>query len=112
QYQFTLQGSDIGALYDGSNALLAKLQDVPELTDVTSDLQIKNPQVQVDIDRERAAALGITAEQIEQALYDAYGSRQVSTIYTANDQYWVLMELMPEYQRDLSALQSLYVEGN
>ena len=112
QYQFTLQGAEMGALYDGANALLARLQDLPALADVSSDLQIKNPQVQVDLDRERAAALGISAEQIEQALYDAYGSRQVSTIYTSNDQYWVLMELMPEYQRDLTALQSLYVEGN
>jgi HAE1 family hydrophobic/amphiphilic exporter-1 len=67
--------------------------------------------VNVAIDRERASAVGVTAEQIELALYDAYGSRQVSTIFTPNDQYWVILELMPEFQRDLSALQSLYVEG-
>jgi len=109
QYQFTLQSTDIAALYAGSDALLARARDLPGLQDVTSDLQIKNPQVNVEIDRDRAAALGVSAQQIEEALYDAYGSRQVSTIYTSTDQYWVLMELKPEYQRDLSALQSLYV---
>ena len=109
QYQYTLQSTDVQALYDGSNALLAKLREVPGLQDVTSDLQIKNPQVNVEIDRARAAALGVTPRQIEEALYDAYGSRQVSTIYTPSDQYWVIMELMPEHQRDLSALQQLYV---
>ncbi|HEY2953664.1 MAG TPA: efflux RND transporter permease subunit [Candidatus Eisenbacteria bacterium] len=111
QYQFTLQSTDADALYASSNALLARLRDVDGLQDVTSDLQISNPQVNVAIDRERAGALGVTAEQIEQALYDAYGSRQVSTIFTPSDQFWVILELMPEYQRDLSALQSLYVEG-
>jgi len=112
QYQFTLMSTDQDALYASSNDLLAKMRDLPGLQDVTTDLQISNPQVNVEIDRERASALGVTAEQIEQALYDAYGSRQVSTIFTPNDQYWVILELMPEFQRDLSALQSLYVQGN
>jgi len=111
QYQFTLQSTDLQALYPASNDLLGRLRDLPGLQDVTSDLQISNPQANVSIDRERAAAVGVTAEQIEQALYDAYGSRQVSTIFTPTDQYWVILELMPEFQRDLSALQSLYVEG-
>jgi HAE1 family hydrophobic/amphiphilic exporter-1 len=109
QYQYTLQSTDLQALYAGSDALLARLQNLPGLQDVTSDLQIKNPQVNVQIDRERAAALGVSAQSVEEALYDAYGSRQVSTIYTSTDQYWVIMELMPQFQRDLSALQSLYV---
>jgi hydrophobic/amphiphilic exporter-1 (mainly G- bacteria), HAE1 family len=78
---------------------------------VTSDLQIKNPQVQVAIDRDRAAALGIDVNQIESALYNAYGARQVSTIYTPNDQYWVVMELLPQYQRDLSAMNLLHITG-
>ncbi|HEU5311581.1 MAG TPA: efflux RND transporter permease subunit, partial [Candidatus Eisenbacteria bacterium] len=111
QYQYTLQGSDLEELYVASNDLLARLQDAPELTDVTSDLQISNPQVNVAIDRDRAAALGVTVQQIEEALYDAYGSRQVSTIFTSSDQYWVILELMPEFQRDMAALSSLYV-GN
>src|SRR5215218_9792592 len=103
-YQFTLQSSETDALYRGAAALEQRLHSVPGLTDVTSDLQIKNPQVQVAIDRDRAAALGIDVNQIESALYNAYGARQVSTIYTPNDQYWVVMELLPEYQRDLSAM--------
>jgi HAE1 family hydrophobic/amphiphilic exporter-1 len=110
-YQFTLQSSDIEALYDGAAALEQRLHDVPGLTDVTSDLQIKNPQVQVSIDRDRAAALGIDVNQIESALYNAYGARQVSTIYTPNDQYWVVMELLPQYQRDLSAMNLLHISG-
>ncbi|HEU4588672.1 MAG TPA: multidrug efflux RND transporter permease subunit [Gemmatimonadales bacterium] len=110
-YQFTLQGPDLEALYQYSDSMLQKLQALPALTDVTSDLQIKNPQVAVDIDRDRAAALGVTADQIESALYDAYGSRQVSTIYTPTNQYWVVMELLPEFQRDLTALSQLYIRS-
>jgi hydrophobic/amphiphilic exporter-1 (mainly G- bacteria), HAE1 family len=110
-YQFTLQSSDNQALYQGAAALEQRLHDVPGLTDVTSDLQIKNPQVQVNIDRDRAAALGIDVNQIESALYNAYGARQVSTIYTPNDQYWVVMELLPQYQRDLSAMNLLHISG-
>ncbi|MEO5618258.1 MAG: efflux RND transporter permease subunit, partial [Candidatus Eisenbacteria bacterium] len=112
QYQFTLQGPDIPALYEGANALLDRLQELPELQDVTSDLQIKNPQVVVDIDRDRASSLGVTAEDIEQTLYDSYGSRQVSTILTASDQYWVILELKPEFQRDPSALGRLFVAAS
>ncbi|HET7226632.1 MAG TPA: efflux RND transporter permease subunit [Candidatus Eisenbacteria bacterium] len=112
QYQFTLQSSDVQTLYPASQELLKKLQDVSELQDVTSDLQIKNPSIAVTIDRDRASALGVSAQQIEQALYDAYGSRQVSTIYTPDNQYWVLMELEPEHQRDLSALNQLYVSSS
>jgi HAE1 family hydrophobic/amphiphilic exporter-1 len=111
EYQFTLQSSDMEALYEGAAALERRLQEVPGLTDVTSDLQIKNPQVQVTIDRDRAAALGIDVNQIESALYNAYGARQVSTIYTPNDQYWVVMELLPQYQRDLSAMNLLHLSG-
>jgi HAE1 family hydrophobic/amphiphilic exporter-1 len=111
EYQFTLQSSDIEALYDGAAALEQRLHSVTGLTDVTSDLQIKNPQVQVAIARDRAAALGIDVNQIESALYNAYGARQVSTIYTPNDQYWVVMELLPQYQRDLSAMNLLHITG-
>jgi HAE1 family hydrophobic/amphiphilic exporter-1 len=111
QYQFTLQSTELGTLYDGANALVARLQREPDLQDVTSDLQIRNPQVQVQIDRDRAAALGVTALQIEQALYNAYGSGQVSTVFTPNDQYWVILELMPQYQRDPSALGILSIRS-
>ena len=111
QYQFTLQGADIGDLYTNAAKLETRLRAIPILQDVTTDLQIKNPQVQVQIDRDRASALGVTVQQIEQSLYDAYGSRQVSSIYTDNNQYWVIQELLPEYQRDLAALRLLYIRS-
>ncbi|HET8623606.1 MAG TPA: efflux RND transporter permease subunit [Gemmatimonadales bacterium] len=111
-YQYTLQSTDLEALYIESAAFQARLREIPLLTDVTSDLQIKNPQIKVEIDRDRAAAVGVTAEQIERALYNAYGSRQVSTIYTPTNQYWVMLELLPQYQRDLSALSLLYIRSS
>jgi HAE1 family hydrophobic/amphiphilic exporter-1 len=80
--------------------------------DVTSDLLISNPQILVDIDRDKANALGLTADKIENALYNAYGERQVSTIYTDVNQYWVIMELAPEFQKDPSALSQLYIRSN
>jgi len=110
-YQFTLQSADIDALYENAAKLERVLRGIPSLQDVTTDLQIKNPQVSVQIDRDRATSLGVTVQQIEQALYDAYGSRQVSTIYTPNNQYWVILELLPEFQRDPSALQLLYLRS-
>ncbi|MEW6107901.1 MAG: efflux RND transporter permease subunit [Nitrospirota bacterium] len=112
QYQFVLQSPDTEALYKHATDFEMKLRGLPMLQDVTSDLQIKNPQVNLDIDRDRAAALGVTAQQIEDSLYSAYGSRQVSTIYSPNNQYEVIMELAPEYQMDTSALGMLYVRSN
>jgi HAE1 family hydrophobic/amphiphilic exporter-1 len=110
-YQFTLQGSDVEELYASAKALQQKLAGLPELTDVTSDLQIRNPEIRVAIDRDRAAALGVSPAQIESALYDAYGAAQASTILTANNQYWVVIELLPQYQRDLGALQLLSIRS-
>jgi HAE1 family hydrophobic/amphiphilic exporter-1 len=108
----TLQGPDINALYSGAATLEKRLDNEPILRDVASDVQIGNPQVNVQIDRERASSLGVTAQQIETALYDAYGSRQVSTIYTPNNEYWVVMELLPKYQLDPSALGMLYIRSS
>jgi HAE1 family hydrophobic/amphiphilic exporter-1 len=110
-YQFTMQSSDIAALYPAADKLVARARQSNLLQDVTSDLQLGNPQASVQIDRERAASLGVTANQIEMALYNAYGSRQVSTIYTPNDEYWVVMEMLPQYQADLSAMSLLYVRS-
>jgi HAE1 family hydrophobic/amphiphilic exporter-1 len=108
QYQFTLQGgTDLDELYAAAQRLEARLRELPELTDVTTDLQIRNPQVNVAIDRDRAAAVNISATAVEQALYNAYGGRQVSTIFTPTNQYWVVMELLPQYQKDLDALRLL-----
>jgi HAE1 family hydrophobic/amphiphilic exporter-1 len=84
---------------------------LPGLADVTSDLQIRNPQVNVVIDRDNASALGVTASQVEEALYSAYGQRQVSTIFAPDDQYQVILELEPQYQRDANAIASLYVRS-
>ncbi len=112
QYQFTLQSPDTGELYKYSTMLEAKMRELPQLQDVTSDLQIKNPQVNVEIDRDKASALGITADQIETALGASYGSLQVSTIYKPTNQYQVITEVEPQYQRDPSALSMLYVRSS
>jgi HAE1 family hydrophobic/amphiphilic exporter-1 len=112
QYQFVLQSPDTDELYASASAFEAKLRGLPMLQDVTSDLQIKNPQVNLEIDRDRAAALGISAQQIEDSLYSAYGARQVSTIYSPTNQYRVVMELAPQYQMDPSALGMLYVRSS
>ncbi|HVX39800.1 MAG TPA: efflux RND transporter permease subunit, partial [Gemmatimonadaceae bacterium] len=111
-YQFTMQSSDTKELYPAANKLMEEARKSPLLQDVTSDLQLSNPQASVEIDRERAAAMGVTAAQIENALYDAYGSRQVSTIYTPNNEYWVIMEVQPRFQADLSGLSLLYVRSS
>ncbi|HYK82282.1 MAG TPA: efflux RND transporter permease subunit [Gemmatimonadales bacterium] len=110
-YQFTLQSPDMNGLYDASKQLETALRGLPDLVNVTSDLQISNPQASVEIRRDRAASLGVTAAQVENALYEAYGSGQVSTIYTPTNQYWVELELLPAYQEDLSALSLLYVKS-
>ena len=111
-YQFTLQGSDTQELYRVAPLLESKIRALPGLQDVTSDLQISSPQVFVEIDRDKASALGVTADQIENALYNAYGSRQVSTIYTPTNEYWVILELDPQFQRDPSALSMLYIRSS
>jgi HAE1 family hydrophobic/amphiphilic exporter-1 len=112
QYQFSLQGTDTGVLYAAAQELEAKLRTLPELTDVASDLQITNPELQLDIDRDRAAALGVSAQQVEDALFTAYAQRQVSTIYAPNNEYKVIVELEPRYQADPTALSLLYVRGS
>jgi HAE1 family hydrophobic/amphiphilic exporter-1 len=106
-YQYTLQGPDIIELYRVAERLEGKLHRLPELRDVTTDLAIRNPEVRVRIDRDRVSAYGLTVAKVQQALYDAYGARQVSTIYTATNQYWVVLELLPQYQKDLEALSLL-----
>ncbi len=111
-YQYTLQSPDIAALDSAAKRMEAKMRNIAQIQDVTSDLQIANPQVIVDINRDRAASLGVNATQIESALYDAYGSRQVSTIYTPNNQYMVVMELLPQFQQDVNALRMLYVRSD
>jgi len=110
-YQFTLFGSDLTQLYAAARDMETRIRGVDAVIDVNSDLQISNPQARVVIDRDRAAMLGLTPQQIEETLYSAYGSRQVSTLYTPTNQYYVIMEVAPEFQRDPDDLSSLYLRA-
>jgi HAE1 family hydrophobic/amphiphilic exporter-1 len=112
QYQFTLQDSDTNELYDAAEKLEAKLHTVPGLVDVSSDLQLTNPQVNVTLHRDRISALGLTADQVEGALSNAFGERQVSQIYAPDNTYQVIMRVAPEYQRDASAIGLLYIRAS
>jgi HAE1 family hydrophobic/amphiphilic exporter-1 len=111
-YQYSMQSPDKQQLYAAARELEKRLADVPGIQDLASDLEITSPQVNVDIDRDKAAALGVTASQVENAFYDAYGPRWVSTIYAPVNEYKVLLELAPQFQRDPSALSMLYFKGN
>jgi HAE1 family hydrophobic/amphiphilic exporter-1 len=111
-YQFALQGTDTSQLYQQSNVMLAKMSQIPGLQDVNTDLQIANPQVNVEIDRDKASALGVTAFQVEDALASAYGDRQISTIYRPENEYKVIVELEPQYQRDPIVLSMLYIRSS
>jgi HAE1 family hydrophobic/amphiphilic exporter-1 len=111
-YQFTLQGPDTDELYRVAPQLEQRLKALPGLQDVTTDLQIRNPELDVEVDRDRAVALGVTAQQVEDALFTAFGTRQVSTIYAPTDEYRVIMELRPEDQRDPGALSKLYIRSS
>ncbi|MEH2074317.1 MAG: efflux RND transporter permease subunit [Nostoc sp.] len=111
-YQFTLQSLNLQDLRQYVPKLVDKVKTLPGLRDVDSDLQLSTPQIQVQIDHNKAATLGITAELVQQTLSAAYGSSQVSTIYTPNDQFYVILEVKPEFQRDPSALSMLYVQSS
>ncbi len=110
-YQYTMQSSDLSQLYPKSADMAERLSRLPGLRDVVSDLQIRNPQANIEIDREKAAAYGITADQIRSALYNAYGTRQISTIYTQAADYQVILESNTDFQNDPSALGRLYIRA-
>jgi HAE1 family hydrophobic/amphiphilic exporter-1 len=110
-YQFSMQSSDLEALYAAAPKLEARLRQEPKLRDINSDLRVSNPEINVIIDRDRAASLGVTPQVIEETLYSAFGTRQVTTILAPDNQYNVLLELLPEAQRDPSALEQLYVRA-
>jgi len=110
-YQFSMQSADKPELYNTARRIRTAIAAVPGTQDVTSDLEIASPQVSVDIDRDKAAALGVTASTIEGAFYDAYGPRWVSTIYAPVNEYKVLLELAPQFQADPGALSLLYFKG-
>ncbi|HVT37163.1 MAG TPA: efflux RND transporter permease subunit, partial [Nevskiaceae bacterium] len=111
QYQYTLQDADLEELYQWAPKLADKLSTMDGFLDVNTDQQLRLPKVIVHIDRAHAAALGVTPDEIENALYSAYGARQVSSIYTPSNQYAVIMELLPQFQMDPQALSLLYVQG-
>jgi len=112
QYQYTLQGENLTELNDWAPRLLAKLRTLPELRDVNTDQQNRGLEARVIIDRDTASRLGIAAADIDNALYDAFGQRQVSTMYRPLNQYHVVMEVAPEFQNSPEALQTIYVRSS
>lgn len=111
-YQFTLQGIDTAQLYQAGRQVERVMLDVPGLVDVSSDLQMDNPEMNIEIDRNRALLLGVSPERIENTLYSAYGDRDVSTIFGANDQYSVIVEFAKRFQSDASALDLLHIRSD
>jgi HAE1 family hydrophobic/amphiphilic exporter-1 len=112
EWQYTLQSSDTEALYRIAPEMRDRIEKVPGLADVSTDLYIKNPQMAIEIDREKAAVYGITIDQIRQELFNAFGARQVATIYTATNDYQVILESQPQFQADPSQLQNIFVKTN
>jgi HAE1 family hydrophobic/amphiphilic exporter-1 len=110
QYQYTLQSGDTESLYRLAPEMRGKIAKVPGLLDVTTDLYIKNPQMTVDIDREKAAVYGVTVDQVRNQLYNAYGARQVGTIYMPSNDYQIILEAQPQFRVDPSDLSKLYVK--
>jgi HAE1 family hydrophobic/amphiphilic exporter-1 len=111
QYQYSLQSPDTEELYTAAPIMMEKIRQIPGIPDVTTNLQLRNPQVLVEIDRDRAATLGVSAERVELALSSAYGSRQISTIYMPTNTYQVILELDPAYQRQPEDLPLLYIRS-
>jgi HAE1 family hydrophobic/amphiphilic exporter-1 len=111
-YQFTMQDTDTAELYKWAPVFEAKIRQTPGFEDVNSDLQLNNPQVTVEMNRDKLSTLGLSATQVENALYNAYGTRQVSQIYAPNNQYQVILRVAPEFQRDPAAMSLLYIRSN
>ncbi|MGA9853535.1 MAG: efflux RND transporter permease subunit [Gammaproteobacteria bacterium] len=111
-YQYLLQGLDVDTVDQAATKFLPELAKVPGLQDVDSDLELNNPQINVDILRDTASTLGVNATQIQSTLYDAYGGNQISTIFGSTDEYWVILELAPQFQSDMSALNALYIQSD
>jgi HAE1 family hydrophobic/amphiphilic exporter-1 len=110
-YQYTLQSGDTAELYEWAPRLEQAMRGLPGLVDVSSDLQLANPQVNVSLDRNRIGALGISVDQVESAMANAYSTVQVSTIYAPNNEYQVLMRVAPQYQDRPDALSLLYIKS-
>ena len=112
QYQYTLEDADGAELEEWSGKMLSKLRTLPQLTDVASDQQAAGPQLSLEIDRDTASRLGITPQAIDDTLYDAFGQRQISTIFTQLNLYRVILEVKPEASRDANALDKVYVRSS
>jgi HAE1 family hydrophobic/amphiphilic exporter-1 len=110
QYQYTLQSNDTDDLYRITPELRDKIAQIPGLLDVTTDLYVKNPQVTVEVDREKAAVYGVSVDQVRQELYNAFGSRQVATIYTPANDYQVILETKPEFQQSPDDLNRIFLK--
>ena len=111
-YQFTMQDTDTAVLYRSAPLLEARIKDIPGIEDVNSDLRLNNPQIQVDLDRDRISSLGLTVNQVQTALYNSYGTRQISQIYASNNQYAVVLGVAPEFQQDPASMSLLYVRSS
>jgi len=110
QYQYTLQSNDTQDLYRVTPQLRDKIAQIPGLLDVTTDLYVKNPQVTVEVDREKSAVYGVSVDQVRQELYNAFGSRQVATIYTPANDYQVILETKPEFQQSPDDLNRIFLK--
>ncbi|HXB73330.1 MAG TPA: efflux RND transporter permease subunit [Candidatus Acidoferrales bacterium] len=110
-YQLTLQSTNLKELYDWSPKLETRMRTLPGFVDVRTDIQIASPQLMVDIDRDRAQALGVSAQQVQDALFSAFSDREVSVIYAPANQYSVILEVAKEYQRSPEALSKLYLRS-
>jgi HAE1 family hydrophobic/amphiphilic exporter-1 len=110
EWQYTMQSSDTDLLYKSSEEMRRRIAEVDGLRDVNTDLYIKNPQMEIEIDREKAATYGISVDQIRQELYNAFGSRQVATIYTPVNDYQIILEMKPEFQNDTGGLSKIFLK--
>jgi HAE1 family hydrophobic/amphiphilic exporter-1 len=110
EYQYSLQSSDTETLYKVAPEMRDRIAMVDGIRDVNTDLNINNPQMTVEIDREKAGAYGITIDQVRQELFNAFGTRQVASIYTATNDYRIILEAKPEFQTDISALSRIYLK--
>ena len=110
-FQYTLQDSDIAELSEWSEKLLEKMRTLPELADVSSDLLANSPQLKITINRDQASRFGISPQTIDDILNDAYGQRQITQYYTQLKTYWIILEILPEQQKDLASLDLLYVKS-
>ncbi|HEY9679704.1 MAG TPA: efflux RND transporter permease subunit [Drouetiella sp.] len=111
-YQFTLSSPNQQQLYAAAGKLMTKIKTIDGVVDVTSDLQVENPEVHITVNRDKCAKFGVTIQQVEDALNSAYAARQISTMYTSTNQYWVIIEVLPRFYKDPSKLTDLYLHSS